>query len=191
MSTCSQVYAVDIYKYQTRRLIVFRLFSQLSTKLINDRLFDGYSYNLLDIIIRRISAPAVAAPSRQCTTSTRAWTRYSSRKWPPTAWAAGTWRRRWTDARVRPTITSSCSATIRRWSIRPTWMWVALVGCGQLCRVTLTDPFRLQIDDEGTLWMMTNTMPVFIYSRLDPDAYNFRVWKAKTADLVRGTACEP
>lgn len=50
---------------------------------------------------------------------------------------------------------------------------------------------RVQIDANGTLWMMTNSMPLFIYSRLDPDVYNFRVWRVNTADLVRGTACEP
>lgn len=37
--------------------------------------------------------------------------------------------------------------------------------------------------------MMTNTMPVFIYSRLDTNSYNFRVWRQSVNDAVRGTVC--
>lgn len=38
--------------------------------------------------------------------------------------------------------------------------------------------------------MMTNTMPRFVYSKLDPNEYNFRLWTDKVTDVVQGTSCE-
>lgn len=49
----------------------------------------------------------------------------------------------------------------------------------------------LQVDSEGTLWVMSNSMPVFIYSMLDTNDYNFRVWKVNARDAVHGTVCQP
>ncbi|XP_055850347.1 uncharacterized protein LOC129914921 [Episyrphus balteatus] len=60
-----------------------------------------------------------------------------------------------------------------------------------------TDPDRmiypsdLTIDKDGTIWVMTNSMPIFIYSQLDTNAVNFRVWKRKVKDAVENTVCEP
>ncbi|XP_059219463.1 L-dopachrome tautomerase yellow-f2 isoform X1 [Stomoxys calcitrans] len=50
-------------------------------------------------------------------------------------------------------------------------------------------PSDLSIDDEGTMWVMTNSMPIFIYSTLDTNIYNFRVWKQNTATAVLNTVC--
>ncbi|XP_061393605.1 L-dopachrome tautomerase yellow-f2-like [Musca vetustissima] len=50
-------------------------------------------------------------------------------------------------------------------------------------------PSDLTIDEDGTLWVMTNSMPIFIYSTLDPNVYNFRVWKQSTDVAIRNTAC--
>lgn len=36
---------------------------------------------------------------------------------------------------------------------------------------------------------MTNTLPTYIYSNLDYDKYNFKVWRAKTTKAIRGTGC--
>lgn len=47
-----------------------------------------------------------------------------------------------------------------------------------------------QVDSEGTIWMMTNSMPLFIYARLDPNEYNFRIWRQRVPDAIEGTACE-
>ncbi|CAH0602393.1 unnamed protein product [Chrysodeixis includens] len=43
------------------------------------------------------------------------------------------------------------------------------------------------IDDE--VWVMANTLPRFIYSRLDPNQYNFFIYRAKVSDLIEGTVC--
>lgn len=40
------------------------------------------------------------------------------------------------------------------------------------------------------VWVLTNSMPLVIYSKLNTNEYNFRVWRARTADLIRGTECE-
>lgn len=47
-----------------------------------------------------------------------------------------------------------------------------------------------QVDHDGTLWMLTNTMPRFIYSQLDWNEYNFRVWRASTRDLIKNSLCK-
>lgn len=51
-------------------------------------------------------------------------------------------------------------------------------------------PSDLRVDLNGTVWVMTNSMPVFIYSQLDTNKFNFRVWRANARDLVRGTVCQ-
>ncbi|EDV42632.1 uncharacterized protein Dana_GF18090 [Drosophila ananassae] len=51
-------------------------------------------------------------------------------------------------------------------------------------------PSDLSIDDEGTIWVMSNSMPIFIYSTLDTNVYNFRIWKQSTRLAKRGTVCE-
>ncbi|XP_058982633.1 L-dopachrome tautomerase yellow-f2 isoform X2 [Musca domestica] len=50
-------------------------------------------------------------------------------------------------------------------------------------------PSDLTIDEDGTMWVMTNSMPIFIYSTLDPNVYNFRVWKQSTEVAIRNTVC--
>lgn len=50
-------------------------------------------------------------------------------------------------------------------------------------------PSDMSVDREGTLWVMSNTMPRFIYASLNENEYNFRVWKGKVTDVVDGTVC--
>lgn len=49
---------------------------------------------------------------------------------------------------------------------------------------------HLKIDRDGTVWMFTNTMPRFIYASLSPNEFNFRLWRASAADLIRATRCD-
>lgn len=51
-------------------------------------------------------------------------------------------------------------------------------------------PSDLTIDKEGTIWVMTNSMPIFIYSQLDPNVVNFRVWKQKVKEAAKNTVCD-
>lgn len=40
------------------------------------------------------------------------------------------------------------------------------------------------------VYLLTNTMPEFLYGRLDYSRGNFRVWSAHVRDAIRGTVCE-
>ncbi|XP_017039980.1 L-dopachrome tautomerase yellow-f-like [Drosophila ficusphila] len=51
-------------------------------------------------------------------------------------------------------------------------------------------PSDLTIDEEGTIWVMSNSMPIFVYSKLDTNAYNFRIWKQKASLAKNGTVCQ-
>ncbi|KAJ6625913.1 L-dopachrome tautomerase yellow-f2, partial [Pseudolycoriella hygida] len=44
--------------------------------------------------------------------------------------------------------------------------------------VKMIYPVDLNIDRDGIMWMVTNTMQRFIYGKLDPNTYNFRIWRA-------------
>lgn len=54
---------------------------------------------------------------------------------------------------------------------------------------TMIYPSDLTIDDSGTMWIMTNSMPIFIYSTLDANTFNFRIWKQNTAVAAKNTVC--
>ncbi|XP_063709031.1 L-dopachrome tautomerase yellow-f2-like [Culicoides brevitarsis] len=51
-------------------------------------------------------------------------------------------------------------------------------------------PSDLKVDSQGFLWFFTNNMPRYIYSTLDSSKFNFRVWRARVRDIVRGTVCQ-
>ncbi|KAH8358826.1 hypothetical protein KR093_002702, partial [Drosophila rubida] len=51
-------------------------------------------------------------------------------------------------------------------------------------------PSDLTIDEEGVIWVMSNSMPIFIYSQLDTDTYNFRIWKQDVYEAKHNTVCE-
>lgn len=39
------------------------------------------------------------------------------------------------------------------------------------------------------IYLLTNTMPGFLYGRLNYDEVNFRIWSNDISDAVRGTNC--
>ncbi|GAB0088345.1 L-dopachrome tautomerase yellow-f2 [Sergentomyia squamirostris] len=51
-------------------------------------------------------------------------------------------------------------------------------------------PSDLSVDNSGRLWVLTNTMPRWLYSRLNINKVNFRVWSATTKKAIQGTVCE-
>ncbi|XP_032593561.1 L-dopachrome tautomerase yellow-f2 isoform X2 [Drosophila grimshawi] len=55
---------------------------------------------------------------------------------------------------------------------------------------TMIYPSDLTIDEAGTIWVMTNSMPIFIYSTLDSNVFNFRIWKQDVNEAKRNTICE-
>lgn len=54
----------------------------------------------------------------------------------------------------------------------------------------VTTSLLLQIDRNGNLWILSDRLPVFMYSQLDLHDYNFRILTGSTEELIRGTVCE-
>lgn len=40
------------------------------------------------------------------------------------------------------------------------------------------------------LWVLSNRLPVYLYSQLDFTDINFRIQRASTRDAIHGTACD-
>lgn len=53
-------------------------------------------------------------------------------------------------------------------------------------RTYLSCFLRYQIDSDGYLWVMANSIPKLIYSTIDVNEYNFRIWREKVEDAVKG-----
>lgn len=51
-------------------------------------------------------------------------------------------------------------------------------------------PSDLTVDDDGNVWVMSNTMPRFIYSRLNTTEFNYKIWRGHTTEMIRGSGCE-
>lgn len=70
---------------------------------------------------------------------------------------------------------------------------MALQGIVAQDNETLVFPNDLKVDHElrQNLWVLSNKLPVFLYSNLDPNEVNFRVMTAPTDLAVSGTVCDP
>lgn len=55
---------------------------------------------------------------------------------------------------------------------------------------TMVFPNDLKVDKNGTLWVLTDRLPEFLFSHLDYDEDNFRILKASTEDVIKGTVCD-
>ncbi|KAJ0179815.1 hypothetical protein K1T71_004406 [Dendrolimus kikuchii] len=51
-------------------------------------------------------------------------------------------------------------------------------------------PNDLKVDAEGTLWLLVDKLPRFIYSKLDPNEINYSIYSISTTDAIAGTACQ-
>lgn len=47
-----------------------------------------------------------------------------------------------------------------------------------------------QVDDEGTLWLLADKLPRFLYKELDPNEINYSIYSISTTDAIAGTACQ-
>ncbi|XP_031629642.1 L-dopachrome tautomerase yellow-f2-like [Contarinia nasturtii] len=48
----------------------------------------------------------------------------------------------------------------------------------------------LKVDRDGYLWVLSDRLPVFIYSKLNANQFNYRILRGKVSELIAGTACE-
>jgi len=55
---------------------------------------------------------------------------------------------------------------------------------------TLVFPNDMKIDNEGTVWVLSDKMPTYLYKELDPSAVNYRILTGQNRDLIKGTPCE-
>lgn len=55
--------------------------------------------------------------------------------------------------------------------------------------ITMVFPNDVKVDNEGTLWVLSDRLPQFMYKSLDYDDVNFRIMSAKVSEAIKGTAC--
>lgn len=51
-------------------------------------------------------------------------------------------------------------------------------------------PTDLNADVTGALWVLSNNLPTWIYSRLNENRYNFYLWRQDPRRAIEGTKCE-
>lgn len=54
----------------------------------------------------------------------------------------------------------------------------------------LVFPNDLKVDSEGNLWVLSDRLPMFIFTSLDPEQYNYRILTGHVSDIIKGTPCE-
>lgn len=54
----------------------------------------------------------------------------------------------------------------------------------------LVFPNDLRIDGEGNLLVLSNRMPLFLFTELPKGENNYRILMGKTSEIIRGTPCE-
>ncbi|KAH8375724.1 hypothetical protein KR093_003134 [Drosophila rubida] len=55
---------------------------------------------------------------------------------------------------------------------------------------TLVFPNDLKVDKDGSLWVLSDRMPTYLYKELDYTTVNYRILTGKNTDLIKGTPCE-
>ncbi|CAH2096530.1 unnamed protein product [Euphydryas editha] len=51
-------------------------------------------------------------------------------------------------------------------------------------------PTDIKVDYDENLWVLSNRMPIWMYSKLNPDEVNFRVFSAPVLNAISHTACD-
>ncbi|XP_077289908.1 protein yellow-like [Arctopsyche grandis] len=59
-----------------------------------------------------------------------------------------------------------------------------------MSNLTMVFPNDIKVDDKGNLWVLSDRLPTFMYSKLDSEDVNFRILTASVKDAIRGTACD-
>lgn len=55
---------------------------------------------------------------------------------------------------------------------------------------TMIYPSDLKVDPDRNLVVLASKAPIFWYSKLDPNEYNFRIWIGNVDTLLQNTLCE-
>lgn len=54
----------------------------------------------------------------------------------------------------------------------------------------LVFPNDLKVDTEGNVWVLSDRLPMFIFTSLDPEQYNYRILTGRVSDIIKGTPCD-
>ncbi|XP_035779571.1 L-dopachrome tautomerase yellow-f2-like [Anopheles albimanus] len=54
----------------------------------------------------------------------------------------------------------------------------------------LVFPNDLKVDSEGQLWVLSDRLPMFIFTSLDEEQYNYRILVGETKEMIKGTPCD-
>ncbi|XP_027854027.2 protein yellow-like isoform X2 [Aphis gossypii] len=55
---------------------------------------------------------------------------------------------------------------------------------------TLEFPNDLKVDKTGTLWVLSDKLPSYLYRGLDDNEINYRIFNAPVVDVIKGTVCD-
>ncbi|CAL7933723.1 unnamed protein product [Xylocopa violacea] len=55
--------------------------------------------------------------------------------------------------------------------------------------VTMVFPNDLKIDRNGNIWVLSDRLPTFMYSYLDPEDYNFRILTGSAQEAIKDNVC--
>lgn len=59
-----------------------------------------------------------------------------------------------------------------------------------MSNVTMVFPNDIKVDANNNLWVLSDRLPIFMYSRLNESDVNFRILTAPVADAIRNTSCD-
>ncbi|KAF5293573.1 hypothetical protein FQA39_LY03058 [Lamprigera yunnana] len=59
-----------------------------------------------------------------------------------------------------------------------------------MSNVTMVFPNDIKVDANDNLWVLSDKLPIFRYSRLNESDVNFRILTAPVADAIRNTSCD-
>lgn len=55
---------------------------------------------------------------------------------------------------------------------------------------SLVFPNDVKVDRNSNLWILSNRMPVFLYSKLASDHFNYRILVGKASEVIKNTPCD-
>lgn len=59
-----------------------------------------------------------------------------------------------------------------------------------MSNVSMVFPNDIKVDPNHNLWVLSDRLPIFMYSRLNESDVNFRILTQQVADAIRNTACD-
>lgn len=55
---------------------------------------------------------------------------------------------------------------------------------------TMAFPNDIKVDKEGNIWILTDKFPELVYSSIDRNLINMRIYRAGVREAIKGTVCD-